>query len=138
MHEKKYLRLTKICEKDRKDRMFPFHKNIIISELFFKRKWKKAASFYKCVFFRKYEIFVYDSWTQRWNCRNVTKTSDFLLAFRSTFRWQYWSKKMKFSVVLQRKQAIGELFVEDVYNFSIISCKKRHRRISDLFFSPLW
>ena len=57
----------KICEKDRKDhifisfRMFPFHGNIIFSELSFKRKCKKAASFRKCVFLRKYEIFVYDS-----------------------------------------------------------------------------
>ena len=37
------------------------HGNIIFSELFFKRKCKKAASFRKCVFLRKYEIFVYDS-----------------------------------------------------------------------------
>ena len=29
---------------------------------------------------------------------------------------------MKFSVVLQQKQAIGQLFVEDVYIFRIISC----------------
>ena len=42
---------TKICEKNRKDhiflkfRMFPFHGNIIFSELCFKRKCKKAASF---------------------------------------------------------------------------------------------
>ena len=59
----------KICEKGRKDRifvsfrMFPFHGNIIFSELSFKRKFKKAAFFRKCVFWRKYEIFVYDSWT---------------------------------------------------------------------------
>ena len=52
------------CEKGRKDhifvsfRMFPFHGNIIFSELSFKRKCKKAASFRKCVFLRKYEIFV--------------------------------------------------------------------------------
>ena len=56
-------------EKGRKDhifvsfRMSPFHGNIILSELSFKRKCKKAASFRKCVFLRKYEIFVYDSWT---------------------------------------------------------------------------
>ena len=67
LHENKNFRLTKICEKDRKDhifisfRMFPFHGNIIFSELSFKRKCKKAASFRKCVFLRKYEIFVYDS-----------------------------------------------------------------------------
>ena len=54
----------KIREKGRKDqifvsfRMFPFHGNIIFSELSFKRKCKKAASFRKCVFLRKYEIFV--------------------------------------------------------------------------------
>ena len=58
------------CEKGRRKdhtfvsfRMFPFHGNIIFSELSFKRKFKKAASFRKCVFLRKYEIFVYDSWT---------------------------------------------------------------------------
>ena len=67
-------------------------------------------------------------------CRIVTKTSDFLLVFRSTFRWRYLSEKMKFSVVLQQKQAIGQLFVEDVYIFPIISFRKRDRRIADLFF----
>ena len=67
LHENKHFRPTKICEKDRKGhffisfRMFPFHGNIIFYELSFKRKCKKAASFRKCVFLRKYEIFVYDS-----------------------------------------------------------------------------
>ena len=56
----------KIWEKDRKDLifisscLFPFHANIIFSKLSFRRKCKKAASFRKCVFLRKYEIFVYD------------------------------------------------------------------------------
>ena len=42
LHEKKNFCLTKICEKDRKDyfffrfRTFPFHGNIIFSELSFK------------------------------------------------------------------------------------------------------
>ena len=59
----------KICEKGRKDhifisfRRFPFNGNIVFSELSFKRKGKKATSFCKCIFLRKYEIFVYDSWT---------------------------------------------------------------------------
>ena len=67
LHENKNFRLTKICEKDRKDnifirfRMFPSYGNIIFSELSFKRKCKKAVSFRKCVFLRKYEIFIYDS-----------------------------------------------------------------------------
>ena len=67
LHENKNFRLTKICEKDRKDhifisfRMFPFYGNMIFSELSIKRKRKKAASFRKFVFLRKYEIFVYDS-----------------------------------------------------------------------------
>ena len=43
--------------------MFPFHGNIIFSELFFKRKCKEAASFRTRVFLHKYEILVYDSWT---------------------------------------------------------------------------
>ena len=42
------------------------------------------------------------------------ETSDFSLAFRSTFRRRCLSEKMKFSVLLQRKQAIGQLFAEDV------------------------
>ena len=71
-------------------------------------------------------------------CRVVTKTSDFSLALRSAFCWRCFSKKMKFSVVLERKQAIGQLFVEDVYIFLIISFRKRDRRIADLFLYPLW
>ena len=67
-------------------------------------------------------------------CRLVTKTSDFLLVSRSTFRWRYISKKMRFSVLLQRKQAIFQLFVEDIHVFWIISFRKRDRRIGDLFF----
>ena len=69
LHEKNNFRLTKFCEKDRKDHilvsfhMFPFNRNIIFSELSFKRKCKKAASFRKCVFLLKYEIFLYNSWT---------------------------------------------------------------------------
>ena len=54
------------------------------------------------------------------SCHIVAKTSNFLLVFRSTFRWRYLSEKMKFSVALQWKQAIGQLFVEDVYIFAII------------------
>ena len=42
---------------------------------------------------------------------------------------------MKFSVILQRKQAIGQLFVKDVYTFPIISYRKRDCRTADLFFS---
>ena len=67
LHENKNFRLTKICEKDRKDhifisfRMFSFHGNIIFSELSLKRKCKKAVSFRKCVFLHKYEILVYDN-----------------------------------------------------------------------------
>ena len=68
-HENLNFRLTKICEKGRKDhifvsfRMFPFHGNIIFSELSLKRKCKKAVSFRKCVFLCKYETFLYHSWT---------------------------------------------------------------------------
>ena len=47
-------------------------------------------------------------------CGIVTKTSDFSLAFMSFFRRRYLGEKMKFSVLLQRKQAIGQLIVEDV------------------------
>ena len=68
-------------------------------------------------------------------CRIVTKTSNLLPVLRSTFGWLYLSKKMKFSVVLQRKQGIGQLFVEDVFP---ISFRKRGQRITDLFFSSFW
>ena len=103
---------------------FPSNENV--------RKQHLSANAYFCVNMkfsyriagRKDEIF----------CRIVTKTSDFLLVFRSTFRWRYLSEKMNISVVLQRKQAIGQLFVEDVYIFPIISFRKRDRRIADLFF----
>ena len=117
----------KICEKYRKDHifacfhMFPFHGNIFSAS--FKRKCKKTASFRKCVYLRKYEIFVYD-----------TKTRVFFLVFRSTFCWRYFSEKMKFSFVLQGKQAIGQLFVEDVYIFPITSFRKRDCIIANLFF----
>ena len=49
--KKKCFRLTKICKKERKDHifvsflMFPLYRNFIFSELSFKRKCKKAASF---------------------------------------------------------------------------------------------
>ena len=96
MDEKNNFHLTKIYEKDRKDHFFVsfcmslIHGNITLSELSFKWKCKKAAIFRKCVFLRKYKIFVYDS------CKDEI-----------------------FFVVLQRKQAIfrwrlGQLFIDDI------------------------
>ena len=40
-----------------------------------KRKCKKAPSFRKCAFLRKYEIFVSNTWTWKWNflCRSENK-----------------------------------------------------------------
>ena len=67
-------------------------------------------------------------------CRIVTKTSDFLLVFRSYFCWRYLSEKVKFYFELQRRPAIGQLLVEDVYIFPIITFRKRDRRIANLFF----
>ena len=139
-HEKKSFRLTKICEKGRKDHicvsfcMFLFHGNIIFSESSFKRKYKKAASFRKCVF----SVNMTSSYTMAGCkdeilCRIVTKTSDLLQVFRSTFGWRYLSEKMKFSLALKQKQAISQLFDEDVYIFPI-SFRKRDRTIADLFF----
>ena len=93
---KKEFRLTKICEKGRKDHifvsfhMFQFHGNIIFSELSFKRKCKKASSFRKCVFLSKWEIFIYNSWF------NYTLTI-------------FKQKDGIFYVALQRKQPIGQL-----------------------------
>ena len=46
LHEKKNFCLTKICEEDRKDHFFVtfrmFHESIIISDISFKQKCKKA------------------------------------------------------------------------------------------------
>ena len=92
---------------------FPSNENV--------RKQHFSANVYFCINMkfsymiagRKDEIFM--------KCCIVTKTSDFLLVFRSTFHWQYLNEKMKFSVVSLQKQAIGQLFVEDVYIFPIIS-----------------
>ena len=67
-------------------------------------------------------------------CRIGTKTSDFLLVFRSYFCWRCLSEKVKFYFVLQRRPAIGQLLVEDVYIFPIITFRKRDRRIANLFF----
>ena len=104
---------------------FPSNENV--------RKQHLSASAYFCanmkflykVAGRKHETF----------CPTVTKISDFLLLFRSTFCGRYLSKKMKFSVALQQKQAIGQLFIKDVYIFPLISCRKRDH--SSLFFPPL-
>ena len=112
MKKKKNFRLTKISEKDRKDstfvifHMFSFHENILFSELSFKRKCKKAASFCKRVFLPKYKF-------------------SYTIAGR---------KDEIFYIVLQLKQAIGQLFVEDIDIFPITSCRKHDRRIADLFF----
>ena len=67
LHEKIFFVLQKFVKRAEKIIfslvfMFPFHGNVIFSELSFKQKCKKAASFRKCAFFRKYEIFVYDSY----------------------------------------------------------------------------
>ena len=56
LNEKKNIRLTKICEKGRKDHIFVSFRN-------FPSKCKKAVSFHKWAFLRNFEIFVYDSWT---------------------------------------------------------------------------
>ena len=61
------LRLKKMCEKNLEKIIFSlvfvfhFQGKIIFFELSFKRKCKKAPSVRKCIFLRKYEIFVYDS-----------------------------------------------------------------------------
>ena len=92
LHGNRNFRLTKICEKDRKDqifisfRMFSFHGNIIKNFPSNEnvRKQHLSANAYSCVKMkfsytidvRKDEIF----------CRFLTKTSDFSLPFRSTIR----------------------------------------------------
>ena len=84
LHEKKHFRLTKICGKCRKERifvcfrMFSFHGNIIFGELSLKRNVRKqhlSVTAYFCanikfsymIAGRKDEIF----------CRIVTKKGDF-------------------------------------------------------------
>ena len=39
-----------------------------------------------------------------------------------------------FYVALERKQVVGQLFVEDIYDFPVIFCKKSDRRMDDIFF----
>ena len=60
----------------------------------------------------------------------------FFAGISVNFSLTYLNEKMKFSVVLLRKQALGQLFVEDVYIFLIISfsLKESDRKIADLFF----
>ena len=41
-------------------------------------------------------------------------------------------------VVLELKQVIGKLFVEDFYIVLLIFCRKGDQRVEDLFFSPSW
>ena len=103
---------------------FPSNENVRKQHLFVNAYFRVNMKFSYTIAERKDEIF----------CRIVTKTSDFLLVFRSTFRWQYLSKKINISVVLQRKQAIGQLFIEYVYIFPIISFRKGDYRIAYLFF----
>ena len=82
-------------------------------------------------------IFVLQKFVKRAEKIIVLFQAIFLLVFRSIFtilRSRYLSKNMNISVVLQRKQAIGQIFVEDVYIFPIISFTKRNRRIIDLSF----
>ena len=112
LHEKNNFCLTKICEKDRKYhifvsfRMFPFRGNIAFSELSFKRKYKKAATF-----------------RNAYSCENVK----FLYAIAIC-------KDEIFDVVLQQKQVIDQLFIKDIYIFPITSCRKRNQKIEGLFF----
>ena len=75
----------------------------------------------------------YSSVNVKFSHKIAGRKDDFSLVFRSTFRWRYLSENMKFSVLLQRKQAIFWLFIKDVYVFPI-SCRKHDRRIEDLFF----
>ena len=67
LHENKNFRVTKICERTEKIifslAFVCFRFTEMFSELSFKRKCKKAASFSKYLFLRKYEILVYDSCT---------------------------------------------------------------------------
>ena len=131
----------KICEKDRKDhifinvRMFPFHGNIMFSELFFKRKCKKAASFRKCVFLRKYEIFVQQCVKMKFSMSFCYENKRFFTCVQVNFSLTIFKRKDEICyVVLQLKQVIGQLFVDGVYIFLLIFCRKRDQRVADLFF----
>ena len=105
---------------------FPSNENVREQHLSANAYFCVNTKFSYAIAGRKDEIF----------CRIVTKTSNFLLVFRSTFGWRYLSAKVKFSVVLQQKQAIFQLFIEDIHIFPIFF-RKRDRKIADLFFSPL-
>ena len=58
----------------------------------------------------------------------------FFARFYAKFSLTIFKRKDEIFVVLQRKQAISQFFVEDVYFFQIISCKKRDQRIADLLY----
>ena len=123
LHKKKNFRIKKICEKDRKDyvfvsfRKFPFHGNIIFSELSFKRKCKKAASFRfcTCAFLRKYEIFVIAIHKVEFFCRSYcNENKRFFASPKVNFLLMLVKQKDEiFYAVPKYKQAIGKLFVEE-------------------------
>ena len=121
LHENNNFCLEKFCEKNKKDHifirfcMFPFYGNIIFSELFFKRKCKKAASSRKCLFLHKYEISVCD------NCAfNMKLSMLFCHENKRFFTCEYvnflltiFKRKAEICyVVLHLKQAIGQLLLK--------------------------
>ena len=69
------------------------------------RKQHLSANTYSCVNMKfSYAIALHEDEIL---CRILTKTSDFWVVFRSTFRWWYFSS-------FQQKQAIGQLSAEDI------------------------
>ena len=98
---------------------FPSNENV--------RKQHLSANVYFCINMKF-------SYTRPRRKDEVTKTRDFLLVFRSTLCRRYLSEKIKLSVVLQGKQAIFQLSVDDIHIFMTISFRKRDRTIVDLFF----
>ena len=142
LHENK-----SFCLRNRKDRkhhifisfcMFLFHGNIIFSELSENvRNQHLLANAYSCLDIkfsytkavRKDEIFFVVL---------LRKQAIFHLHLVTFSLTIFRRKDETCYVVLQLKYAIGQLLVEDVYIFILIFCRKRDRRVEDLFFSPSW
>ena len=108
--------------------MFPFHRNI--------RKKHLSTNAYSCVNMKfLYTIAV---------CKDkvfyvvppiAQKNKQFFASLYVNFSLMMFKQKDEiFYIVLQRKQVIGQLVVEDICIFLIISCRKRDRRIDDYFF----
>ena len=102
---------------------FPSQENV--------RKQHLSANAYSCGKIKFWYTIAVRKDETLWKCHIITKTSNFSLVFRSTFRWRYLSQKMKFSTFYFRENKHLH-FIEDVFMFPLISWRKRGQRTEDL------